>query len=382
MILRVAMLIQAYHPHVGGAERQLMALVPLLQARDVEVHILTRRYSGLQSFEVIGGAPVHRLPIPGPKAMASLSFTLCALPLLARLRPHVIHAHELLSPTTTAIAAKRFLHVPVVAKVLRGGILGDLAKLQGKPFGQKRLATFRQQVDGFITISREIDEELAAVGIPQTKRPFIPNGVDMDRFTPVSSQVKQALRAELGLPQGLIALFTGRLAAEKRVEQLINIWPAVRSAHPKATLLLLGTGEEESKLRQIAGEGIRFMGRIENVVPYLQAADLFILPSATEGLSNALLEALAVGLPAIASRVGGAPDIIEHDQTGWLIPPDQPESLYEAVSLLLADSKRRTLFGQKGRERIRRDYSLTVTAERLHQLYHRLLHPHPLALEA
>jgi hypothetical protein len=120
------MIIQAYYPHVGGAEQQLMALVPLLQARGVEINILTRRYPGLNSFEIIGGAPVHRLPIPGPKAVASTIFTLSALPLLARLRPHLIHAHELLSPTTTAVAAKRLFGIPVVAKVLRGGTLGDI----------------------------------------------------------------------------------------------------------------------------------------------------------------------------------------------------------------------------------------------------------------
>jgi glycosyltransferase involved in cell wall biosynthesis len=160
------MIIQAYHPHVGGAERQLMALVPLLQARGVEINILTRRYPGLKPFEMIGGAPVHRLPIPGPKPVASTAFTLAALPLLARLRPHVIHAHELLSPTTTAVAAKRLYNTPVVAKVLRGGVLGDIDKLQKKPLGQRRLATFRRQVDAFITISQEIDDELAALGVP------------------------------------------------------------------------------------------------------------------------------------------------------------------------------------------------------------------------
>ena len=369
MTLRVAMIIQAYHPHVGGAERQLMALVPLLQERGVDVHILTRRYSGLKPMAMINGAPVHRLPIPGPKAVASLSFTLSALPLLMKLRPQVIHAHELLSPTTTAVAAKRLLRIPVVAKVLRGGTLGDLAKLQRKPLGQQRVVTFRQQVDAFITISQEIDDELAAIGIAQAKRAFIPNGVDMNRFTPVDDQTKQALRLQLGLPLGLTALFTGRLAAEKRIDQLVAIWPDVRALHPRANLLLVGTGEEEAKLHQISGEGVHFAGRTENVVPYLQTADLFILPSATEGLSNALLEALAVGLPAIATNIGGAPDVIQHDQSGWLIPPDQPEALRQAILTLFKDGERRDQFGRKGHERIQQNYSLITTADRLYSLY-------------
>jgi glycosyltransferase involved in cell wall biosynthesis len=101
--IRVAMIIQSYHPRVGGAERQLAALAPLLQAQGVDVHILTRRYAGLKSFEVIDGIPVHRLPIPGSRPVASLSFSLSAQPLLYRLKPNLVHAHELLSPTTTAV---------------------------------------------------------------------------------------------------------------------------------------------------------------------------------------------------------------------------------------------------------------------------------------
>src|SRR5687768_17273455 len=170
--IRVAMLIQRYHPHIGGAEQQLAALAPLLQARDIEVTVMTRRYPGLQPFETVKGVPVYRLPIPGPKPLASMAFTLFALPLLRRLRPDVIHAHELLSPTTTAVAAKRLLGIPVVAKVLRGGELGDLAKLKRKAFGQGRIRNFQKHVDAFVVISREIDAELAEIGALPGQRAF------------------------------------------------------------------------------------------------------------------------------------------------------------------------------------------------------------------
>jgi len=162
--LHVAMIIQAYLPLLGGAERQLAALAPLLSDQGVDISVITRRYPELKEFEWVDGVPVYRLPVPGPKPVASLAFSLAALPLLQRLRPDVIHAHELLSPTTTAVTAKRRFHIPVVAKVLRGGVLGDLAKLERKPFGRKRMQTFKQQVDRFIVISQEIDAELASGG--------------------------------------------------------------------------------------------------------------------------------------------------------------------------------------------------------------------------
>ncbi len=142
--VRVAMLIQRYYPHIGGAERQLAALAPLLQKQGVVLHVLTRREAGLARFEYIDGVPVHRLPVAGPKPVAALMYTLTALRLLQQLRPDVIHAHELLSPATTAVAAKRWFGTPTVAKVLRGGDLGDLAKLQTKLRCARRIAALRR----------------------------------------------------------------------------------------------------------------------------------------------------------------------------------------------------------------------------------------------
>lgn len=371
--IRVVMLIQAYHPRVGGAERQLAALAPLLQARGVDVHILTRRYSGLRSFEMINGVPVHRLPIPGSRPVASLSFTLAALPVLYRLKPDLVHAHELLSPTTTAVLAKRIFGMPVVAKVLRGGQLGDIAELNQQWSGRRRLAIMRHQVDAFITISQEIDEELAAIGVPQEKRPFIPNGVDMARFTPIPAPERAAVRGKLGLPTGLMAVYTGRLSPEKQIDQLIAIWPQVQAVHPQATLLLLGTGDQESALKEQAGDGVIFRGAVADVAPFLQCADLFVLPSAAEGLSNALLEAMATGLPAVASRVGGAPDLITHGHNGLLIAPDAPGDLAEYIISLLGDRPQRERLGQQARQKVMRDYALPGIVEKLHDLYTRLL---------
>lgn len=373
--LHVTMIIQAYLPLLGGAERQLAALAPLLEEQGVDVSVITRRYPGLKEFELIEGVPVYRLPVPGPKPVASLAFSLAALPLLRRLRPDVIHAHELLSPTTTAVTAKRRFHIPVVAKVLRGGTLGDLAKLEHKPFGRKRMQTFKQQVDRFIVISQEIDAELAAWGVAPEKRVFIPNGVDTQRFTPMPPPEKARLRQELGLGEGETAVYAGRLVPEKCVDQLIGLWPKVREIHACAQLLVLGTGPEEGRLTQLAGEGVHFLGNVADVAPYLQAADLFILPSATEGLSNAMLEALAAGLPVIATRVGGAPDIITHQKSGWLVAPHQPDEWLAAILTLFAQADKRHSLGQQGRQKVTAEYGLAATAVKLVELYGRVTLP-------
>ena len=100
------------------------------------------------------------------------------------------------------------------------------------------------------------------------------------------------------------------------------MWNEIIKKYPDATLLILGTGTEEEKLRQMAGANIRFEGNVKDVAPYLGASDIFVLPSSTEGLSNSLLEAMASGLATIATSVGGATALIESGKNEILIPSD------------------------------------------------------------
>jgi glycosyltransferase involved in cell wall biosynthesis len=137
-------------------------------------------------------------------------------------------------------------------------------------------------------------------------------------------------------------------------------------------LLIIGSGEEESSLRQMSGENVQFIGQVEDVVPYLQSSDFFVLPSAAEGLSNALLEALSVGLPCIATAVGGTPDVIVDGVNGLLIAPDKADELRTGLLKLLSDGSMRQRLGVQARETIQARYSLESTADQLASLYMRL----------
>ena len=371
--IRVAMITQAYLPHVGGAERQLSALIPLLRSQGVQVEILTRRYAGMAAFEKIDGTPVHRFPVPGPKPAAMLSFVSRAVLELGSLRPDVIHAHELLSPASAALMAKSLYGKPVAAKVLRGGMLGDIEKLRHRPLGGRRLAGLRRRVDAFIAISREIDAELASIGVEPARRVRIPNGVDTGRFAPVSLGEKRRLRESLGLPPaGALVVFTGRLVPEKCIDLLLDAWPKVRVQVPGAELAVIGSGEAEAGLREKAAAGIRIVGQVDDVRPYLQAADAFVLPSATEGLSNAMLEALSTGLGVVVTAVGGAPDVIDDGRNGLLVPPNDVGGLAAALVALLRNAGLRRRLGAAGRRAVEAGYSLEQTADRLVGLYARL----------
>jgi len=371
--VRVAMLINGYPPRLGGAEQQVAAMSAWLHRQGVQVTVVTRRMPGVARFEVVDGVPVHRLPVPGPKPVASLSYTLAAMRLLRRLRPDILHAHELFSTATSALAAKPLVRAPVVATAHRSGADGDVQRLRRKLFGRTRIAALRRQVDAFVCISREIEAELAGIGIAPARCHHIPNAVDTEHFKPVPDGGKPELRARLGLPDQLTAIFTGRLAPEKRVEQLLAIWPAVRAKCPEARLLILGSGPQQPALERMAGAGVSFLGRIADVAPYLRAADVFILPSAAEGLSVALLEAMASGLAVLVTDVGGGRDVVRPADNGWLVPPEDPPALQAAVLRLLGDAALRASLGSRARQDMERAHALPVIGGQLVALYDRLL---------
>lgn len=371
--MRIAMISHGYYPLIGGAERQLAAVSPALQAVGVEVHILTRRHADLPAYEEIEGVAVHRLPVPGPKFTASLAFTHYGLQKIAQIRPQIIHAHELFSATTTAVRAKKRWGMPIVVTAHRSGPIGDVQRLGQKFLGHQRLRTFAREVDHFITISREIDGELMGIGVPAERLSFIPNAVDTTRFAPATAAQRATLRSQLEIPaEAEVVVFIGRLAPEKRVNHLVSLWPIIRQSHPNAHLLLLGIGPEEGKLRQMAGDGVRFCGSIDNVVPYLQTADIFCLPSVAEGLSVAMLEAMSTGLTALVTAVGGAPETITHTANGWLVPPDDVPALQQSLLTLLANPAQRASIGTAARQTVLDQFSLSSIALQLRGLYEKL----------
>ncbi len=135
--IRVAMLIQEYPPIIGGAEQELAAQAGVLARLGVDVQVLTRRWwPELAPFERTGAATVYRLPATGPKAIGAVRYILASASRLGRLHPDILHAHELLSPTSAAIVAKWLLRTPIIATVLRGGLLGDLARFSVGGWGR------------------------------------------------------------------------------------------------------------------------------------------------------------------------------------------------------------------------------------------------------
>jgi glycosyltransferase involved in cell wall biosynthesis len=378
--LRVAMIIQSYFPRMGGAESQVMALAPLLKQKGADPHVFTRRYAGMPAYEVVKGTPVHRQLAPGSKPVAAFFYIFSTLLKFITFQPDMLHAHELLSPATIGVFAKKIFKRPLLVKVLRGGPLGDMDKINHGWLGKQRIRLLRSSVDGFLIISKEIKQELQQVDIPEEKLIDLPNGVDIKRFRPVPAAIKKDLRIQHNLPEGKLVVFSGRLAPEKRLDLLLQVWPDVVKQEPEANLIVLGTGEEADSLIQTAGEGIHFIGQVADVVPYLQAADLFVLPSNKEGLSNALLEAMAIGLPVVATAVGGTPEVVKHGVNGWLVAPDNRNALLQGLLhglKNLGDAQ----IGIQARKTVEENYSLQSAADHLYGLYVDLCRQYKLNME-
>ena len=372
-MIRVVMVIQEYHPIIGGAERQLASQAALLKNKGLDIHVVTRRWPGLSPFEVINGIPVYRMLSWGPRPIAAILFIITAVWKLYWLKPDIIHAFELLSPSTISVLSKWLLHRPLIVKILRGGVLGDLTKIGSGLFGKLRIRFVLNAVDVFVVISNEINDELRTFGVEAERRIFIPNGVDTTRFTPADPLIKDTLRIKLGLPDGLLTIFTGRLEIEKRLDLLIFIWAKIRRHIPNAYLLLVGIGSQEAYLRSIAGEGVIFVGEVEDTAPYLIASDIFVLPSISEGLSNSLLEALSCELAVIATSIGGTTDVVVNNVNGLLVNNESPEELMSGLMRLLNDSDFRRRIGVAGRQTILEKYSMLRAVTAIRNLYSVLL---------
>lgn len=366
--LRVAMIIQRYLPFTGGAEHQLAAIVRRLPEYDIQPCVITRRHDRSPLSEVIDGIQVWRIATPPTRAVASVSFTAGAMRRLHEFRPDIVHAHELLSPTTTALAWKAITRTPVIAKILRGGDIGDIGKLAGSALGRMRLGEIRRRVDLFAVISSEIDIELAQLEVATGRRRFIPNGVNVERFSPATAMEKRAIRRELGLPEGPIALFAGRLDKEKRIDRLADLWPRVRAVVPGATLVIAGTGPLAAQLQGRTADGVHPVGVQADMAPWYRAADSFVLPSQAEGLSNAMLEAMASGLVCVATSVGGANDLLGAEEGGFLVRPRDDAHLVELIIRALSDPMAKPM-ATAARRIVQSRYSLDATVSRIVETY-------------
>lgn len=234
-------------------------------------------------------------------------------------------------------------------------------------------ATWRLQ-DAVVAVSAGV---AAAIGGGPTPVHLIVNGIDAGRFRRHDRERGWA-REQLGIPaRALVVGTVAGLRRQKRLDLWLEAAAALGGAGREVRFLLVGDGPERAELEALArrlglGE-VSFAGLQADVRPFLAAMDLFMISSDSEGLPLALLEAMAMELPVVATAVGGIPEVLREGVTGYLAPPAEPGRLAAAARPLLEDRRLRERMGRAGRRRVEARFSATASARALERLYLRVL---------
>ena len=382
---RIVMILPAYLPETfGGAEQQARRLAQALARRGAGVTLLAPRLeSRTPPRENEGPVSVRRfrlLAAPnlgGRHLDAFLCWCLCISSWLWRNRLsydliYVVHGRLHAFP---AVVAGKWLGKPVVVKPGRGGETHfDLSMVQRKrlvgSFVAQRIAS---NTTAWVANSREIAADLSCWGVPRERIHSIPNGIDI----PAHGRRRSS--------NGVVHFLSmGRLDAEKAVDQTIRAFARLPADTP-AHLTILGDGpcrpELEALSRRLGQERrIVFTGAVDDVTPYLKAAHVYLSTSLSEGMSNALLEAMSHGVMPLVSRVSGTEDLIEDGESGFLFPAGDVAALATRLETSLAmTAKRRRATGEAAREAIRARFSLEKVVERHLTLYRDLIEAKPCA---
>jgi glycosyltransferase involved in cell wall biosynthesis len=371
---RVCLLLERFYPTVGGTVAHASNLAEKLTESGIKVMIVTMQQKAqLAKWDRVRGIPVYRIPSQADWALKKVRAIISTLLFLIKMRKsydiiYVVGYRMLGIPAI--LVCSLFQKPCVLRQSLHGELLGESSnyglqqvKVYPRSFAIRIFLWLRnlliRRADMFISISSSVTKEYLNGGVSSEKIKHIPNGVDTRRFHPVSHHRKFWLRQKLGLPEGkTIVIFVGRLVVYKGPLLLVRVWKGIVSVHSDVYLVFVGPGEDsavdcESELRnfvkaQALDRHTHFTGAVENVHEYLQASDIFILPSDNEVFPNSLLEAMSCGLPVIAAPSGGAMEIVQNGGNG--IHAGSFDELYTALDTLLRDKTLASSLGHAARK--------------------------------
>ncbi len=295
--------------------------------------------------------------------------------LLRELHPDVVHTRNL--PTIDAQFVATLARIPCR---IHGEHGRDMIDLSGT---RRKYVWLRRALDPFIhryiPLSRDLEDWLHdSIGVTSAKVARIYNGVDSRRFHP-----SRTGRVRLPVPgfandDSVVFGAVGRLAEVKGHLTLVRAFLRLLDDEPDARrrfrLAIIGDGPLRQSaidlLRSGNAENLAWLPGARDDVPQLmQGFDLFVLPSIAEGISNTILEAMATGLPVLATRVGGNAELVVQDETGWLIPPDDPLAMARAIATVVRDRPGLSRKGRAGRQRIEQKFSLDSMVDRYLGVY-------------
>lgn len=395
------------YPPRGGAEIRFFNYLSGLGRRDINVRLLSgtpkakklTEHDRMQDWYRVppgsilpdlfeGEVPIHRIRLPdksGWRRVTMFNRALYRHCREAERTPDIIQLIEPLSPLATPWLSRlktldivRAFAYTLPYKLPAGGLKRALRK--------NALKRLYRQLDCVITSSTATRAHALGLGLnPRTE--VIPNGVDLNRFQPLSEQAKKALRLSLGLGDiDKMMITVGTIIPRKGVDLLLESWQALARRFPELHFVLVGPRADENdpklslfnrKLVELvnasgAGNRVHFTGRVQNVEAYLQAADLFVFASEREGMGNVVLEAMASGLPVVMTPFLGLPPDFGQPEHQFLLADRNPASIVEVVCELLENHERCRKLAANGRKWVEETMCLDRVLDRYAALYHEL----------
>ena len=348
------------------------------ETRLVEDQLETAKKQGIQIIDV--PSLVRRIsPTNDLRALVTLFLH------IRKIDPHIVHTHTSKAGILGRLAAW-LARVPTIIHTPHGHVFyGHFGRSLSRMFLQmeKLLGRITHHQ---IALTPEEGNDYVNLGVAKSNNlSVIHSGVDLNRFK-LSAAETNHKRNELSIPpDSLVVGYVGWLIPIKGVTHLVDAMAEVIQRHPNSLLVLVGKGdekgEEEIKLKeQVENLGlvdnVRFLGWRPDVHEIMGCFDIFVLPSLNEGMGRVLVEAMAVGLPIVASRVGGIPDLVKDGENGLLVPPADAGALERAISDLLSDKARGKRMGETGK-RMCHPYSVEAMVEKIDALYTTLLEKYP-----
>ncbi len=369
--------IRYFYPFIGGTEKQALAVASQLVKKEVNVKIVTSRFEmKWPKYERIDNVEVIRLFSPRVKCLGALIFLFCLAGYLMKNRRHfsIIHTFQIGYTSSMSILLSIFLKKPSILKLASSGWGGDVQRAKKTPLG-KIFLFMAKRASRIIALSTTAKQELLKEKVNLSRISYIKNGVDLMKYDEIEGKTK--LRNKLGIPDKKTIIYTGRLSSEKGVDFLIRGFSKLVKT-TDCQLIIIADGPEKETIIQLLDQSklsksVMLIPVVDEIASYLSAADLFVLPSRFEGLSNSLLEAMACGLPVISTGVGGSMDIIEDGINGLLIEVDNDEQLMQAIVKIFTDSLLAANLGKNARQTVVEQYNLSEIAGKYVELYRELV---------
>lgn len=349
---------------VAGAERQVMLLARGLAARNWRVSVVALSGDGADAGPELRSAGLEFISLEMRKGLADPRGWIRFRAWLRRRRPDIVHAH-LPHAAWLARWSRLSADVPVQIDSVHTSATGGLGRRIGY-----RLS--RRLPDVVSAVSEGVAEAYRSAGMVSARRlVVIPNGVDIERWRP-DPRARNALRRLLGFTGEFLWFAAGRL---ERVKDYPALFRAMMDLPKAAHLVIAGAGPDEGSLRGLATQfgiqtQVRFLGFQPDVLPWMQAADAFVLSSRWEGLPLSLLEAGACALPAVATDVAGSREVIVKGETGFLASAGDTRALRGAMNRMMSLSlQARAAMGEQARRRVAENFSMERVLDRWDSLY-------------